>query len=103
MLKATVSKQKQDRDRLLSLPYVNEPRKKTLKNGCLRSHKGHLGPRRAVNLFCLDASQSAFAYFNFDDESSLEKKRLILTSLSELKQVYGDSKFILFDEMNLPN
>ena len=46
----------------------------------------------------------SFAYFNFDDETVGGGKKLNLDELlSELKQAYGDTKYILFDEIqNLP-
>src|SRR3989338_2177829 len=108
MLKATVSKQKQDRDRLLSLPYVEGTKKKEVQK--LMSSdliKVILGPRRAgKSVFALMLLKAHnFAYFNFDDESLPGEEKIDLDELlSELKQVYGDTKYILFDEIqNLPN
>ena len=108
MLKATVSKQKQDRDRLLSLPYVERTKEKDAQK--LMSSdliKVILGPRRAgKSVFALMLLKAHnFAYFNFDDESLPGEEKIDLDELlSELKQVYGDTKYILFDEIqNLPN
>ena len=61
-----------------------------------------LGPRRAgksvFSLMLLRDQQ--FAYFNFDDESLPGEEKLDLNELmSELRQAYGDTKYILFDEI----
>ncbi len=108
MLKATVFKQKQDRDRLLSLPYV--PREQEAYGQKWVSSdliKVILGPRRAgKSVFALMLLKGRdFAYFNFDDESLPGEEKINLDELlTELKLVYGDTKYILFDEIqNLPN
>lgn len=107
MLKSTVLKQKQEKERLLSLPYIERTKEKEAKKW-LDSDliKVVLGPRRAgksvFSLMLLKDQQ--FAYFNFDDESLPGEEKLDLDELmSELKQAYGDTKYILFDEIqNLP-
>lgn len=108
MFKSTILKQKQDRDRLLSLLYI--PRLKEKDSEKLLSSdliKVILGPRRAgKSVFALMLlKKQDFAYFNFDDESISDNKKINLDELiSELKQVYGDTKYIFFDEIqNLPN
>lgn len=107
MLKSTVLKQKQEKERLLSLPYIERTREKEAKKW-LNSDliKVILGPRRAgKSVFALMLlKDQSFAYFNFDDESLLGEEKLDLDELmSELKQAYGDTKYVLFDEIqNLP-
>ncbi len=102
MLKATVFKQKDDRDRLLSLPYIERTKEKDMEKWLSSDLiKVILGPRRAgKSVFALMLLKGQnFAYFNFDDES-LEDEKIDLDELmSELKQVYGDTKYILFDEI----
>ncbi len=107
MLKSTVLKQKQEKERLLSLPYIERTKEKEAKKW-LNSDliKVVLGPRRAgKSVFSLMLLKDRpFAYFNFDDESFPGEEKLDLDELmSELKQAYGDTKYILFDEIqNLP-
>jgi predicted AAA+ superfamily ATPase len=108
MLKATVFKQKQDRDTLLSRPYVERTKEKDAQKWMSSDLiKVILGPRRAgKSVFALMLLKDKnFAYFNFDDESLPGEEKIDLDELlSELKQVYGDTKYILFDEIqNLPN
>ncbi|MDP3795258.1 MAG: ATP-binding protein [bacterium] len=66
-----------------------------------------LGPRRAgKSVFALMLlKERNFAYFNFDDASFPGKEKIDLDELmTELKLAYGDTKYILFDEIqNLPN
>ena len=107
MLKSTVLKQKQEKERLLSLPYIERTKEKEAKKW-LNSDliKVILGPRRAgKSVFALMLlKDQSFAYFNFDDESLPGEEKLDLDELmSELKQAYGDTKYVLFDEIqNLP-
>lgn len=108
MLKATVSKQKQDKERLLSLPYVERTKGKDAKKWLSSDLiKVILGPRRAgKSVFALMLlKDQSFAYFNFDDESLPGEEKIDLDELmTELKLSYGDTKYILFDEIqNLPN
>lgn len=107
MLKSTVLKQKQEKERLLSLPYIERTKEKEARKW-LDSDlmKVVLGPRRAgKSVFSLMLLRDRpFAYFNFDDESLPGEEKVDLNELmSELRQAYGDVKYILFDEIqNLP-
>jgi len=107
MLKSTVLKQKGEKERLLSLPYIERTKEKEAKKW-LDSDliKVVLGPRRAgKSVFSLMLLKDKdFAYFNFDDESLPGEDKLDLNELmSELRQAYGETKNILFDEIqNLP-
>ncbi|MDD2786427.1 MAG: ATP-binding protein [Patescibacteria group bacterium] len=108
MLKATVSKQKQDKERLLSLPYIERTKEKDTRKWLSSDLiKVILGPRRAgKSVFALMLlKDQSFAYFNFDDESIPGEEKIDLDELmTELKLAYGDTKYILFDEIqNLPN
>ncbi len=108
MLKATVSKQKQDKERLLSLPYIERTKEKDTRKWLSSDLiKVILGPRRAgKSVFALMLlKDQSFAYFNFDDESIPGEEKIDLDELmTELKLSYGDTKYILFDEIqNLPN
>ncbi|KKR49248.1 MAG: hypothetical protein UT86_C0001G0220 [Candidatus Magasanikbacteria bacterium GW2011_GWC2_40_17] len=108
MLKATVSKQKQDKERLLSLPYVERTKEKDAKKWLSSDLiKVILGPRRAgKSVFALMLlKDQSFAYFNFDDELIPGEEKIDLDELmTELKLAYGETKYILFDEIqNLPN
>lgn len=107
MLKSTVLKQKQEKERLLALPYIERTKEKEAKKWLSSDLiKVVLGPRRAgksvFSLMLLKNQQ--FAYFNFDDESLPGEEKLNLDELmSELRQAYGATKYILFDEIqNLP-
>jgi predicted AAA+ superfamily ATPase len=108
MLKATVFKQKGDKERLLARSYVERTKEKDAQK-LISSDliKVILGPRRAgKSVFALMLLKGQdFAYFNFDDESLPGEEKIDLDELlSELKQAYGDTKYILFDEIqNLPN
>ncbi len=108
MLKSTVSKQKQDKERLLSLPYIERTKEKDAQKWLSSDLiKVILGPRRAgKSVFALMLLKNqSFAYFNFDDESLPGEEKIDLDELmTELKVAYGDTKYILFDEIqNLPN
>ncbi len=105
MLKATIYKQKEEKERLLGLPYIERAKmneaKKWLDSDLI---KVILGPRRAgKSVFSLMLLQDRpFAYFNFEDDSLSDKVDLD-ELLTELKQVYGNTKYLLFDEIqNLP-
>jgi predicted AAA+ superfamily ATPase len=108
MLKATVSKQKEDKERLLSLPYIERTKEKDTRKWLSSDLiKVILGPRRAgKSVFALMLlKDQSFAYFNFDDESIPGEEKIDLDELmTELKLAYGDTKYILFDEIqNLSN
>lgn len=108
MLKDVVLKQKQEKERLLSLKYVDRAKldfaKKWLDSDLI---KVVLGPRRAgksvFSLMLLNGRQ--FMYFNFDDEVLTSSGGMNTDDLmKELHAAYGDTKNILFDEIqNLPN
>lgn len=109
MLKATIYKQKQEKESLLKRVYVTRTREQNAQK-LISSDlaKVILGPRRAgKSVFALMLLKDKdFAYFNFDDESLAEggKGGVNLDELmAELKLAYGDTKYILFDEIqNLP-
>ena len=106
MLKATVSKQQQDKDRLLARSYVSRTKEQDAQKLITSDLiKVILGPRRAgKSVFALMLLKSKeFAYFNFDDESLPEEGIDLDELMTELKLAYGDTKYILFDEIqNLP-
>ena len=106
MLKATVSKQQQDKDRLLARSYVSRTKEQDAQKLMTSDLiKVILGPRRAgKSVFALMLLKSKeFAYFNFDDESLPEEGIDLDELMTELKLAYGDTKYILFDEIqNLP-
>ncbi|MBP9760309.1 MAG: ATP-binding protein [Candidatus Pacebacteria bacterium] len=108
MLKDTILKQKQDKERLLSLSYIERTKEKDAQKWVSSDLiKVILGPRRAgKSVFALMLLRnSSFAYFNFDDESIQGEKTIDLDELmTELKVVYGETPYLLFDEIqNLPN
>lgn len=89
------------------MPYIERTKEKEAKKWLSSDLiKVVLGPRRAgksvFSLMLLRDKQ--FAYFNFDDESPPGEEKLDLDELmSELRQAYGGTKYILFDEIqNLP-
>jgi Predicted ATPase (AAA+ superfamily) len=107
MYKNIILKQKLEKERLVSLPYVDRDKKteadKWLKTDLI---KVVLGPRRAGKsafIFTL-LSQKPFIYFNFDDEQ-LDYLRLDHDLfMQQLKSIYGEAPFVFFDEIqNLPN
>lgn len=108
MLKNIVLKQKQEKERLLSLPYIERTKsveaKKWLDSNLI---KVILGPRRAgKSVFALMLlAKRPFAYFNFDDEQIMGQCLFDCNLLmQELRAAYGPTKHILFDEIqNLPN
>lgn len=106
LLKTIVSKQKTEKDTLLSLSYVErakaEQGKKWVASPLI---KVVLGPRRAgksvFSLMLLKGQQ--FAYFNFDDPALVGEKLDLYELIDELHAVYGETKYVLFDEIqNLP-
>lgn len=106
MLKNAVLKQKEEKQRLLSLHYIKRTKlaeaKKWIDSDLI---KVVLGPRRAgksVFAFML-LKDRPFAYFNFDDETVSDGKFDYDGLLQELNAAYGKTKHILFDEIqNLP-
>lgn len=107
MLKTTVLKQREEKEILLSIVYIERTKEKEAKKW-LESDliKVVVGPRRSgKSVFSLMLLKDRrFAYFNFDDESLPGEGKLNLDELiSELQQAYGETKYILFDEIqNLP-
>lgn len=106
LLKTIVSKQKTEKDTLLNLPYVERIKagqgKKWISSDLI---KVVLGPRRAgKSVFSLMLLKDReFAYFNFDDPALVGEKLDLYELMDELHLVYGDTKYVLFDEIqNLP-
>lgn len=108
MLKSAVLRQKEEKERLLSLFYVKRTKadqiKKWLDSGLI---KVILGPRRSgKSVFALMMLRGQdFAYFNFDDELVADRKDFKSDQLmQELRLVYGSTKNLLLDEIqNLPD
>jgi predicted AAA+ superfamily ATPase len=108
MLKDIVSNQKQQKEQLLALTYIDRTKepfaKKWLDSNLI---KVVLGPRRAgksvFSLVLLKDRQ--FMYFNFDDEVLSSAGGIATDELmKELHAAYGQIKTVLFDEIqNLPN
>jgi predicted AAA+ superfamily ATPase len=99
MLKTTILRQKQEKERLLALPYIKRDKfddaKKWLESDLI---KVVLGPRRAgKSVFCLSLLKDRpFMYFNFDDESlpsvGIDTEEL----MRGLHSAYGPTKTILW-------
>lgn len=101
MLKDIVLKQKQEKERLLSLPYIERTKEKEVKKW-LGSDliKVVLGPRRAgKSVFSLLLLKDRdFMYFDFDNEVLASKGSIGTVELmKELHSAYGDIKTILFE------
>lgn len=107
MLKEVVIKQKQEKEQFLALKYVERTKsafgKKWLDSSLI---KVILGPRRSgKSVFSLMLLKDRpFMYFNFDEEILASGKGISTEELlKELHAVYGNTKNILFDEIqNLP-
>lgn len=106
LLKTMVSRQKTEKETLLILPYVERTKarqgKKWMSSDLI---KVVLGPRRAgKSVFSLMLLKDReFAYFNFDDPALVGEKLDLYELMDELRLVYGDTKYVLFDEIqNLP-
>lgn len=105
-MKSIVLGQKDERDKLLGEKYILREglldAKKNMQNNLI---KVIIGPRRAgKSVFAIQMLEGLdFAYLNFDDE------RLVGISdydelLKAILQVYGETKYILFDEIqNIQN
>lgn len=107
MIKDVVLRQKKEKEYLLSKNYVKRTKliqaKKWIDSDLI---KVITGPRRAgksvFSLMLLE--EKPFAYFNFDDEIILEGKIDCDELIKEIHFIYGEVKWILFDEIqNLPN
>lgn len=103
MLKNIVLKQKQEKERLLPLPYIERTKEKEAKKWLSSDLiKVVLGPRRAgKSVFSLMLlKNSPFMYFNFDDEVLASAGGIPTDELmKELHSAYGSIKNILFDEI----
>lgn len=107
MLKNIILKQKQEKERLTSLNYI-ERTKSYFAEKWLDSNliKVILGPRRAgKSVFALMLLKNRpFMYFNFDDEILTNGGISADELMKELHMAYGEIKTILFDEIqNLPS
>ena len=108
MLKDIVSNQKQQKEQLLTLSYIDRTKepfaKKWLDSNLI---KIVMGPRRAgKSVFSLVLLKDRpFMYFNFDDEVLSSAGGIATDELmKELHAAYGQVKTVLFDEIqNLPN
>ncbi len=92
---------KSERDHLLKGIYI--PRsllKKAKKSINTNIIKVIVGPRRAgKSIFSLQLLKDTnFAYINFDDERLIDLKDYDLI-IKGIKEVYGDTKYLLFDEI----
>src|SRR3989344_3970832 len=102
LLKTIVSKQKTEKETLLSFPYIERARagqgKKWLSSALI---KVVLGPRRAgKSVFSLMLLKDQnFAYFNFDDPALVGGKLDSYALMDELHSLYGNTKYVLFDEI----
>ena len=102
LLKTIVSKQKTEKETLLSLPYVERAKaEKGMQWASSDLIKVVLGPRRAgKSVFSLMLLKDReFAYFNFDDPALVGEKLDLYELMDELRSVYGDTKYVLFDEI----
>src|SRR3989344_1746781 len=106
LLKTIVSKQRTEKEALLSLPYIErekaEQGKKWMASTLI---KVVLGPRRAgKSVFSLMLLRGQnFSYFNFDDPALVGEKLDLYELMDELHSLYGETKYVLFDEIqNLP-
>jgi len=107
MFKNAILKQKEEKQRLLSLSYIERTKMKdAIKWLDSDLIKVVLGPRRAgKSVFSLMLLKDRpFAYFNFDDEAVSEDTFNCDELLQKLYAAYGKTKYILFDEIqNLAN
>lgn len=106
LLKTIVFKQSKEKSSLLGLAYVERAKarqgKKWMSSTLI---KVVLGPRRSgKSVFSLMLLKDReFAYFNFDDPALVGEKLDLYELMDELHAVYGDTKYVLFDEIqNLP-
>ena len=102
LIKEVIAKQSQEKESLSRLKYVD--RTKAVKGSELMSSpliKVVLGPRRAgKSVFSLMLLKGkSFLYFNFDDPALVGEKLDLYELVDELHKFYGDTKFVLFDEI----
>lgn len=97
---------KYERDRLLEGAYIPRSLLKNARRNVEKSIiKVIMGPRRAgKSIFSLQLLKNTnFAYINFDDERLIDIKNYDLI-MKGIKEVYGETKYLLFDEIqNLNN
>ena len=90
----------------MSLPYIERAKLEQGKKWVFSDLiKVVLGPRRAgKSVFSLMLLKDReFVYFNFDDPALVGEKLDLYELMDELRLVYGDTKYVLFDEIqNLP-
>lgn len=106
MIKDTLVQQKKELEKLLAKQYITRRQtasvKKYIENDLV---KVVIGPRRAgKSRFSIHLLKDKMpAYINFDDEN-LAKVKDYDELIKELHDLYGDKKYLLFDEIqNLPN
>ncbi|MBI2410838.1 MAG: ATP-binding protein [Candidatus Kerfeldbacteria bacterium] len=102
LLKEVIAKQSQEKEALARMEYVE--RTKTAKAIEWMSSplvKVVLGPRRAgKSVFSLMLLKGKpFLYFNFDDPVLVGEKLDLYELIDELHNFYGDTIFVLFDEI----
>lgn len=102
LLKEIISRQNREKEILVNLEYV-ERTKAAQGSEWMSSSliKVVLGPRRAgksVFAFML-LKGKPFLYFNFDDPALVGEKLDLYELVDELHKFYGDTKFVLFDEI----
>jgi predicted AAA+ superfamily ATPase len=102
LIKEVIAKQSQEKESLSRLEYVN--RTKAVKGPEWMSSsliKVVLGPRRAgKSVFSLMLLKGkSFLYFNFDDPALVGEKLDLYELVDELHKFYGETKFVLFDEI----
>lgn len=100
-MKGIVLGHKAERDEFLSARYIQREglpnARKSMKNNLI---KVIVGPRRAgKSVFAIQMLEGLdFAYLNFDDERLLDISDYD-DLLKAIRQVYGETKYILFDEI----
>lgn len=102
LLKEVIAKQSHEKEALARLEYIE--RTKAAKGSEWMSSplvKVVLGPRRAgKSVFSLMLLKGKpFLYFNFDDPALVGEKLDLYELVDELHKFYGDTKFVLFDEI----
>ena len=106
MIKETLKRQKKEAEALLAGPYIERDQAKEAKKFIDSDLiKVVTGPRRAgKSLFSLHLLKDrAPGYVNFDDETLIRLKNYD-DIIGGLHAVYGDKKYLLFDEIqNLPD
>lgn len=102
LLKEIISRQNREKETLVSLEYVERTKadqgSKWMSSSLI---KVVLGPRRAgKSVFALMLLKGKpFLYFNFDDPALVGEKLDLYELVDELHKFYGDTKFVLFDEI----